>query len=330
MRTDNDPPKVDTSAIDLIPMFGADAGSPRMEAIYERLGMMKRPRLPEDDADAYYDWMLVRRQGVELGFAEENHHLGAPRERWRKGSLLFVQAYFYAGMNDVARCAWPLPHGIHWGESREQVRLHMAAHQSTLHSSMASDAWDVPGYRITVAYAGEVPQAERVFCRQMPVDLDAPADTAPPPLAKIIENWGGSVARADWRRLWRTWLDDEAVSRAVEDGQIDLTASFGVTLHVNADGGEPLLRAVTLHRNRDTDSVGWRGSLPLGLSFDDSPDALFAKIPRKPESAQHGSTTGHAVWQFAEYTLHVLYSCVDNRLLRVKLLAPGVWKSIRS
>lgn len=35
--------------------------------------------------------------------------------------------------------------------------------------------------------------------------------------------------------------------------------------------------------------------------------------------------TGHAVWHFDDYTLPVLYSNLDNRLLRIKLIAPGTW-----
>ncbi len=38
--------------------------------------------------------------------------------------------------------------------------------------------------------------------------------------------------------------------------------------------------------------------------------------------------TGHAAWHFDDHTLHVLYRRIDNRLLRVKLLAPRVWKCV--
>lgn len=329
MGTGNNPPKVDTGAIDFIQMFGADAGSPRMEAVYERLGIMKRPQLPEDDPYVYYDWILVRRQGVELGFVEENYHLGKARNRWGSGRLLFVQAYYYSGFDDVAACPFALPYGITWNDRREQVRERMASAAASLHSSPLSDTWDLPeGYRMTVTYASTPLRAERMVCRLEPVPLVAPEMLSPPRLDRIVAHWGGSVAQPEWRALWQDWLDDDAIVQAATEGEIDLADSFGVTIHVNADGGKPLLRAITLHRNRDANMVGWTGQLPLGLDFEDSPDILFQKIRQQPVSASRGSTTGHAVWNFPDYTLHVLYSCVDNRLLRIKLLAPGVWKSI--
>lgn len=314
--------------MNLLSSFGSDARSPEMEAIYGQLGVMKRPQLPDDDPYVFYDWVLARRQGIELGFVDEQHHRNQDRTRWGRGRLLFVQAYYYAGFDGMARCTWPLPHGITWEDSREQVRERMAEAASTLHSSQNSDVWDLPGYRITVTYAGEPPYAERIFCRQEPIALQAPTEAQAPDLGQIVAHWGSSVEQPGWRALWQTWLDDDAIEQGVEDGEIDLTESFGVTLHVTTEGGGPLLRAITLHRNRDTNSVGWCGALPQGLSFDDSPDTLFKKILSKPVRVSQGATTGHAVWQFPNYTLHILFSCVDNRLLRIKLLAPGVWQSI--
>jgi hypothetical protein len=315
--------------MNLIAAFGEAADSPRLETLFKELNTLRRPELPEDDLYVYYDWILIRRQGVELGFVEENHHLGKARSLWGSGRLLFVQAYYYAGFDDVAACTFALPHGITWNDKREQVRERMAEASATLHSAPLSDTWDLPeGYRMTVTYAGTPLRAERMVCRLEPVPLIPPENISSPRLDRVIAHWGGSVAQPEWRALWQDWLDDDAIELGATAGEIDLADSFGVTLHVNTDGGKPLLRAITLHRNRDANTVGWTGQLPLGLDFEDSPDILFQKIRQKPVSASQGSTTGHAVWNFPDYTLHVLYSCVDNRLLRIKLLAPGVWKSI--
>lgn len=309
--------------------FGATADSPRMEEIFLQLNTLRRPQLPDDDPYAFYDWVLVRRQGVELGFVEENYHLGKAKHLWGTGRLLFVQVYYYAGFDDVQRCEMPLPYGLSWVDSREDVRSRMTEAADTLHSSSVSDTWDVPkGYRLTVTYGGNPVRAERMVCQQLCVPLQASQPVSPPDLDRIIAHWGCSVTQTDCQALWKPWLNDDAIRQSIDDGKIDLTASFGATLHVESDDGAPLLRAITLHRNRDANSVGWRGKLPQGLDFEDSPDILFQKIREQAMSASQGNITGHAVWNFPEYTLHVLYSCVDNRLMRVKLIAPGVWKPI--
>lgn len=53
----------------------------------------------------------------------------------------------------------------------------------------------------------------------------------------------------------------------------------------------------------------------------DSPTILFEKISSLPVQQSDSILTGHAVWHFDRYTLHVLYSNIDNRLLRIKLIA---------
>lgn len=309
--------------------FGKEADSPQLEEIYRQLNTLRRPQLPTNDSYTFYDWVLVRRRGVELGFVEENYHLGKAKPLWGTGRLLFVQAYYYAGFDDVQRCTMVLPYGLSWEDSREQVRSRMAEAAATLHSSSVSDTWDVQeGYRMTVTYGSNPERAERMVCQQVPANLQANQRVIPPVLERISSYWGGSVVQPDWRALWLPWLDDDVIKGSVDDGKIDLTDSFGVTLHVERDSDIPLLKAISLHSNRDANAVGWQGQLPYGLDFEDSPDVLFQKISVQTVSASQGIVTGYAVWTFHDYTLHVLYSCVDNRLLRIKLIAPGVWRPV--
>lgn len=85
---------------------------------------------------------------------------------------------------------------------------------------------------------------------------------------------------------------------------------------------DPLLRSATFHRQRDQDGLGWDGELPAGLDFEDSPEDLFRKLNAAPVQQADSALTGHGVWQLGDYTLHVLYSNVDNRLIRVKVSVP--------
>ncbi|WP_157669610.1 hypothetical protein, partial [Chitinibacter sp. GC72] len=148
-----------------------------------------------------------------------------------------------------------------------------------------------------------------------------------PALHDLLAAFAAQIDAPEFTALWDGELDKEKRQEAVEDGEIDFTASFGATISLAGDGNTiPVFRAITLHRNRDTESAGWAGELPLALNFDDSPEILFNKIKQPPVQQSDTALTGHAVWHFADYTLHVLYSNLDNRLLRIKLIAPGTWK----
>jgi hypothetical protein len=308
-------------------LFGLPSDSQQVQALFQHFNTLRRPELA--DRYTYHDWVLVRRAGVELGFAEENYHHGQLPQLWGKGALLLTQVYFYAGFDDVAQYSGSLPFGMHWSDERQQVRERLGNLAHTLHSSKFSDTWDAPGYRITVHYSESAPQRpDKVICRQLRnVQLaPKPARTAPS-LSWMYAQWGGNVSTSEWRLAWEGALDDEALEAGKEDGVIDLGASHGLALHVSPHRGELLLRAISLFGNGHEDSVQWPAELPWGLSFDDSPDALFQKITAKPIKRSEDVLMGYAVWHSQDMTLHVLYSLVDNRILRVKLLAPGTWKS---
>jgi hypothetical protein len=308
-------------------LLGQSATSEAVEALFQSLNTLKRPALPEDDRFTFYDWVLVRRKGMELGFVDSEYQRGGHRGAWGRGELLLVQVYFYAGFDDVAQYTGPLPFDIQWADNRQQVTAKLAAYQAT-HHGYITDTWDVSGYRITVSYADSDKRAERMMCQQLPVPLSAPDDVRWPDLPAVTLLWGEAVDTTRFRALWGHYLNDAVLEDAAEDGEIDLSASFGATLALANEQNTPLLRAITLHRNRDANSVGWAGSLPNELDFEDSPSSLFAKIRQQPAQQADSTTTGHAVWHFDAYTLHVLYSHIDNRLLRIKLIAPGVWKCI--
>jgi hypothetical protein len=308
-------------------LFGQPATSETIERTFSLLNTLRRPSLPDDDSHVFHDWVLVRKKGAELGFVDSEYQRAGHRGLWGKGELLLSQVYFYAGFDDVARYSGDLPFGVAWTDNRQQVIAKLAPFEAT-RRAYTTDTWDVPGYRLTVDYAGADQHPDRVLCRQLPLPLPHPADISWPTLDVLVHNFGTAVNDPQFRALWGGQLDEEKLQEAVQEGQIDFRDNFGATLSLAASEGAPLFRAITLHRNRDSDSVGWGGAMPHGLGFEDSPSTLFAKI--KPEPAQQADSvnTGHAVWHFDDHTLHVLYSRIDNRLLRVKLLAPGVWKCV--
>lgn len=311
----------------LTDLFGVRADSQQMQSVFTRLNTLRRPELA--DSDTYHDWVLVRRAGVELGFTEENYHQGEPPSMWGNGELLFTQVYFYAGFDDIAQYSGSLPFGVQWNDTREQVRARLSELAHTLHSSDVSDAWDAPGYRMTVHYtAGSQQQPDKLVCMQPLNRPGVPKDKRTVPSVDwMVRQWGESVATPEWRSAWGKYLSKDALAEGKEDGTIDFSLSLGINLHVQVDAGKPLLQAISLFGKAHDTATQWAGETPLGLDFDDSPHTLFRKITNKPAKRKDGELSGYAVWHTKEYTLHVLYSFVDNRILRIKLLAPGTWKS---
>jgi len=313
--------------VDLIRFFGEPSDGDSLKMIFSDLNTLNRPALPNDDLYVYYDWVLVRRKGIELGFVDSEFHRARPRGTWRTGKLLLMQVYFYSGFDNVVRYKEELPFGITWADRRHDVLAKLSAHEDTLHQS-DSDTWDVPGYRLTVNYSKKTGFAERVFCRVMPVPFTPPKNIVYPSLQALSQAFGVSTNDPQLNILWENRLNKEKLQEVSEDGEVNFRESFGATLFFSESDASPIFRAITLHRNRDQDAVGWFGDLPFSLTFEDSPYTLFQKVRQAPVQQSNSGNTGHAVWHFSDYTLHILYSRIDNRLIRIKLIAPGVWKCL--
>jgi hypothetical protein len=104
-----------------------------------------------------------------------------------------------------------------------------------------------------------------------------------------------------------------------------------VRLNFTGDRNEKQFYAITLLGHRQIESVNWEGELPSNLSFEDSPEVLFQKMKKRPDecSDEMEDNTDYAVWHFPKCTLFVGYSHLENRILRFKLYAPGVWESFK-
>lgn len=310
---------------DISSLFGAPSQSSLVDALLGKLNTLNRPALPDDDEFSFHDWVLVRRKGVELGFVDSEYQSAAPRHRWGHGELLLTQAYFYSGFDDIKPYTGELPFRLIFGDSRDATRAKLAAFESTRHS-YRNDTWDVDGYRLSVTYGADGQSIDRIACRVVAALIARASAFVAPALDAIADAFGETVQSSSFRSLWQTPLTDADFLAVREDGELDFIESYGATIGFAESGSGPIFRSITLHRNRDMESAGWCGALPQGLDFDDDPDALFRKIPTPPEQQADSALTGHAVWHFAGYTLHVLYSNLDNRLLRIKLIAPGTWK----
>lgn len=304
-------------------LFGLPASNEDVELLFLALETLHRPERSDEDRFAYHDWVLVRRQGIELGFADSEYQSASPRHRWGHGELLLTQAYFYAGFDDIQPYRGDLPFGLEFSDSREAARGKLSAFESTRHS-YRNDTWDVEGYRLSVTYAEGGQRIDRIACRQMAAPISRERVVEWPSLSALTAAFGCKLSDPEFTALWGDVLAPDKLLEAQEEDEIDFTRTFGAT--VGLVGGT--FRSITLHRNRDMESAGWGGDLPSGLGFEDDPTTLFRKIPFPPVQHLDSALTGHAVWHCDDYTVHVLYSNLDNRLLRVKLIAPGTWKCV--
>ena len=262
-----------------------------------------------------------------MGFTDSEYQHATDRFRWGHGTLLLTQAYFYAGFDDIRPFTGILPYGLTFADNRATARSRLGLFERSRHSYL-NDTWDVDGYRLSVTYTESGASIDRMVCRVLAASIPRTRNVVFPDLKAVTNAFGATLGSPEFQRLWGDTLTDEDYKSAHEEGEMDLLETCGVSLAFASSGAGPVFRSITLHRNRDMESAGWGSTLPNNLDFEDSPEILFKKIASQPVQHSDSALTGHAVWHFDNYTLHVLYSNLDNRLLRVKLITPGAWKCV--
>ncbi|ANH67317.1 hypothetical protein [Mitsuaria sp. 7] len=70
----------------------------------------------------------------------------------------------------------------------------------------------------------------------------------------------------------------------------------------------------------DFKSLQWQGPLLFGITFDDGPDTVIAKVGRRPDRQSMDEMQGHHRWHLGAYDLHILYSLAEDHVSRVTLL----------
>jgi len=315
-------------ASDFLSLLGAAVSDESINALWPVLDTLRRPALP-DDNERFHDWVLVRRKGIELGFSDAEYHEAADGFRWGTGELIFTQIYFYAGMEEVEPFRGELPYGLSFSDSRIMVREKMAAFEASRHSHV-SDTWDVDDrIRLNVMYGADHQSIDRMACLHLAAPIAPSLTVKPPSMTVLADHFGDPLTREAVSSLWPDGWDEDDYADASDDGELVLTTTYGATVSYAGKRGKASLRSVSLHGNRDLEFTQWRGELPGGLTFDDSPETLFAKFAELPAHQHDDTLSGYAVWHLPDYTVHVLYSNLYNRLLRVSVIAPGTWKSVR-
>lgn len=293
-----------------------------IELLENTLATYGKPDFDDEDERDVYDWVLVRRKGVEIGFVDRAYHEGKPYYAWYSEGAILAQVYFYCGFDDVAPYVGELPNKITWQDDRTTVLAKMQTSIGFRRQSSLSDVWEFDDYLLTMNYNEETQLVERIVFHLKNPPLPTPKDIAPPDFITLAKHLYQPITNPDFINLWQGHLDDDALTEANEDDEIDLTESYGLKLHIANQTGEPLLQGISFYANREMDSVGWQGLLPFDIRFDDSPKVLLNKINQTPREIDVDVNDGYAVWDFDDFSMHVLFSTFKNEILRVQISSP--------
>ena len=327
---------------DLLSLIGLPAHADMVQASLNTLAHRMQPELDPDDDDSLVDWVTVNELGLEYGFEDEAYLYALDPALRRVGPLVLSQLYFYGETPNTMPFPFPLPFGLKFADDRNAVRHKLAPYEATRRSYIR-DAWMARGFWITVAYRGDPGTVESVFCHlpytpwpPLPTDAARIAEFTPEVFAEMF---GRRWSNVDLMTRFAPLGFEDKLPEARSEGVADLKLRHGLELSFApsrqvpaADQRRPDVLAfaeATLYASRELDAREWAGPLPRGLTFADTQTDLMEKIGVEPAEHEDDQLSGLAVWHFEQYTLAVLYSNLENRLLRVTIKAPGYWAASR-
>jgi hypothetical protein len=323
---------------ELLSLLGMASISPPVQTSLTQLARGMQPELDPEDEASLVDWVTVNEIGLEFGFEDEAYVLALEVDKRRQGRLLLTELYFYGDTPKTMPFPYPLPFGLTFEDDRAAVRRKLAAHEGS-RRSYVRDTWSLPDFNVTVAYHADSGRLESVFCyvRYAPWpalegEAQRVAGFTPDVFADLFGLRWSSAALRD--RLAPLGFDG-----ALSDVRTEQTAylrvahgiDFGFAPSREIAAADPqfprslALASVTYYASRVLDAREWVGSMPFGVAFVDSQVDLAAKLVRPPDEREDEDRTGFVVWHFERYSLQVEYSNIENRLLRVTMMAPGYW-----
>lgn len=326
----------------MLPLLGRKLDDPQVQAALEQFAHGMQPELDPDDEDSLFDWVTVNELGVEYGFMDEAYLRALDPDERKRGPLILFQIFFYAETETMRAFPFSLPFGLALGDDRGAVRKKLAQWEP-LRRTYERDFWALPQFNLAIKYkqSGTI---EIVYC-YLPYTPwpDAPgaaqlAARFPPKKFQTLfgARWSSELLRTELAPLGYDAELPMVRSEHMAHFEVDhgLSLTFVPAEKVPAaDQSAPMtlvLGGVSFYAARDeADARQWQGELPAGLKFDDTPRELQAKLGKKPAESLEDEFSGIAVWHLPEYTLHVEYSTLENRLVIVTIYAPGFWDATK-
>jgi hypothetical protein len=324
----------------LLELLGQPVEADPVQAALRDLARGIQPELDPGRSDLFVDWVTVNEIGLEFGFEDEAYVRARPIDMRRQGPLLLTQLYFYGNTSRTQPFPGRLPRGLTLQDDREAVRGKLAALEA-VRRSYTRDCWLVEGYEIVVAYQAGTGTVESVMCHVPydpwplpPDEEDILAPYTPERLCGFFgERWSSARLREALGPLGYASVMTSARSAHCADLRMVHGIEFGFAPGHQVAAASPkfpqamALATVTFYGPRVFDARMWAGPMPLKLEFTDSQAEIAAKLGRKPDVRRDFDRNGYVLWHFDRFSLRAEYSNIENRLLRVTLMAPGYWRS---
>ena len=324
---------------EFIKLLGLSSTHGEIESILRRFGIKRRPKLQVDEEDAdgpiveVQDWVINSRVGIEFGFEDEASLLGLERLEFGAGPMILKQIYLYGEHQGVNVYQGSLPFGLNMEDDRKTVRNKLSKFE-TLRRSYVRDTWVFSGYKMAVSYVDEDKRIGFIILMynpNIPPKLELVQNT--PKIGDIIQALGKPKDDPLVGKLFSPF----GLNRRLEDNGQEYVANFRENFgfqvrfrkHIYSGKSKASigLSHITFYRDREMEARGYRGRLPNSIDFNDSPEMLFKKIDHSPDNITDDLFVGFALWHLDEYSLRVKYSTMDNFILSVDLLAPGIWEA---
>ena len=331
---------METSEIALL--LGLRSADPRIQAELLRFGIHDGPSVNIDDDHpdgpvvAVQDWLVNTAAGIEFGFDDEASWRGLNELEHGRHPMLLTQIYFYGDHDGVHPYRGRLPFGLQFSDDRNAVRAKLVALEGT-RRSYVRDTWEPRDFRMTVSYASGGARIGFVLCtlREPPLPMSDYSLAPVPTINAIIGVLGKECDDPAFREVFAQLGLDRYLEDVIQGRAANLRNTYGFELgfskHAATDqrpkdpASGRIFSYVVFYRERELESRGWQGTLPLGILFDDSPEAVMKKVGLPADEQADEQFTGYALWHLPDYSLHIYYSTMENLVLRVRIMAPGVW-----
>lgn len=319
-------------------LLGRSAHDPDIESILDRHHIYGRPQVELDSEDAdgpvveTKDWVINSHEGVEFGFEDERAFRTLEPSNWGKGPMILTQIYLYGDHPNVRPYSRLLPFGLQLADDRNTVRAKLASLEVTRRSHLR-DAWELDICRMIVSYIDDGAHIGFILFMLPPPSLPIP-DIAPPPLPSIetvVTLLGKNIYDAVFRATFAPFGFERCLEEVKRNRVAKFRSTYGFELGFREPGsGAPtdlVFSHIVFYRERELNAAGWRGALPLAIDFDDSPETVRRKMGYAPDEQGEDQFTGYALWHLRGCSVYVYHSSMENVVLRVRLMAPGVWES---
>ena len=326
------------TADDLPLLLGRVVGDDAVQSALAQFARGLQPRLDPDDEELFVDWITLNEIGLEFGFEDEGYVLGKDLDQRRQGVLLLTQLYFYGDTPRTQPFPYPLPFGLAFDDDRAAVRAKLLAYEAS-RRSYVRDVWRLPKFTVVAAYRSDNGLLESVLCfmpasprTPLPGAADRAQPFTPDALVSLFgQRWSSDVLRERLEPLGYVRALPEVRAHHCADLRIHHGIEFTFAAGRKVPAADLLypdayaLAGVTFYGPRVYDARQWAGALPFGLDFEDSQADIAAKIPRRPDERLDMDRVGFVMWHLDAYTLRAEFSNIENKLLKVTIMAPGFW-----